>query len=145
MPATYSYDVAITVTLPSSARKLSTEQQYSLYVDEYLNILNKHKHTSVVELTLNYDVHFHSLVSFKDLEKDVQPLMYAKNLFRKTFGQTCIKQSTDSENWCKYMFKDLNKTNDMIKGRCLLRDDYEAYVYWQELDDSERSYKKHIT
>lgn len=131
MPATYSYDIAVTVTLPPLSRRMTSEEQYEHYIPLYKDLLRKHKHTSVVELTSNYDVHIHCVVSFKDLPKDSNPLMYAKNLFRRKFGFTCVKQCTDINGWAEYLFKDLHKTNDLLKGACLLQDDYELHTNWK--------------
>lgn len=122
-----SCDIALTVTLRSSLKRLDAEGQYTLTKDKLLNKLRNCKHTTVVELTSNYDVHYHSILQIplnKCMNKS--PLRYIKDVFRSDFGFTCVKQVENYEGWIDYLKKDITETSKVIAGT-ILKDDYKVF------------------
>jgi hypothetical protein len=92
-----------------------------------LNRLRNCKHTTVCELTSNYDVHYHSILSLPlDKCNGKDPHRYIKDIFRSEFGFTCVKQVTEYEIWTQYLMKDIKETSKVIAG-AILKDDYEIF------------------
>lgn len=122
-----SCDIALTVTLRSSQKKLDAEGQYALTASKLLNKLRNCKHTTVAELTSNYDVHYHSILSIP-LDKccNKSPLRYIKDVFRLDFGFTCVKQVEDYDGWISYLQKDIGNTSKVLSGT-ILKDDYQVF------------------
>lgn len=123
MPAKYSADFALTVTLPSKARRYDAETQYRMYVDKLKALMVHCKHTTVVELTKNYDIHFHSIFKI-DLSKILHKTVdrYIKDIFRSEFGFTVVKQVENFNIWIDYLRKDLHETNKVVFP--IVKDDY---------------------
>lgn len=125
-----SYDCAVTITLPSRFRKMKAEDQYEHTYRLLMSLLHNHKCTVIVELTSNFDVHYHAIVSLRNVEGN--PLKYLKDRFRLSFGYTCIKQVEDYTGWCNYLQKDIKETAKAIYP--ILKDDYNIFEKQFELD-----------
>lgn len=114
---------AVTVTLPSTSRKLPAEAQFDKYKERFINCFFHFKVSAVCELTSNYDIHFHAVCSVKPEHYVSKPQKYLKDVFRAQFGFTCIKEVTDFDGWINYLKKDIDNTtaHGLI---AILRDDY---------------------
>lgn len=126
MPSEWSYDIAVTVTLKQLHRKLDAEGQYDKTKSKILELLRCCKATIVAELTTNYDIHYHAIVSIPNRSlRNKEPLRWLKDRFRSDFGFTCIKQVDDYHGWVGYLMKDIVETRKVVEP--ILRDDYEVY------------------
>lgn len=119
----WSCDIALTVTLKGSQKRLDAEGQYTLTKDKVLNRLRNCHHTTIVELTTNFDVHYHSILKL-DLNKanNKSALRYIKDVFRADFGYTCVKQVEDYDGWAEYLAKDITATSAVLSP--IVKDDY---------------------
>lgn len=129
--STLSYEVALTVTLPASARKLTADEQISKYLGAYMSVMDRYcKHTSLIELTQNYDVHWHAICQIRDLPTGALPMKFLVDKFKKTdLGMVKAYQVWD-QGWETYLFKDVDKTNLMINRSAVVKDDYGKYNPW---------------
>jgi len=116
---------AVTVTLPSIARRLTAEAQLEKYKAPFLRAFGDcWKVSAVCELTTNYDIHFHAVCSVKLPYKVNQPMKRLKDIFRVHFGFTCIKEVINFDGWIDYMTKDLGSTQRDYDIYPVLVDDY---------------------
>lgn len=134
-PPKWSVDYAITVTLPSKARKHVAEVQHSMYTPKYIQILRDCRHSSIVELTSNYDVHYHGFVRVNlNQARARDPLKYIRDLFRNDFGFICVKQVDNHAGWLEYCLKDKKNTSFVILSP-IVKDHFDYFDPPQEKID----------
>lgn len=124
-----SVDYSFTVTLKPIVCTAPPEYQYDrtyLEIIKRLRCLNC-KITCVAELTKNYDIHYHGIISFNVLSKSYEKDF--KDLFRSSriFGYNYIKQIDDMPGWSQYIGKDLNSFRDIMNRPPILIDEYNIF------------------
>lgn len=136
-PSKWSYDIALTVTLRSSHKRLDAEGQYVLTKEKLLQKLSNCKLTLIAELTSNYDVHYHGILRIPiDKCKNKHPLRYIKDVLRSEFGFTCVKEVDSYAGWVEYLQKDIEETSKVIYP--ILKDDYDIFDKRLYVDDIEK-------
>lgn len=122
----YSYDIALTVTLKSKHRSIDAEAQFALTRRGILEKLRNCKSTVIAELTRNFDIHYHAILSIPlDKTNGKHPLRYIKDIFRSEYGLTCVKQVDNYEGWIDYLKEDIDETSRVIYP--ILKDDYDIF------------------
>lgn len=128
----YTQEYAFTITLQPKLHKHSIRHQLDCTAYSILPLFPHCLITIVVELTKQYNVHYHGIIQFyKPLLKGKTPLSYWYNKLRNhaTIGFTCLKVIDDIENWKKYITKDIITTkeelNNTIYKNVILRDQHQ--------------------
>lgn len=129
----YSCDFALTWTLMPVMKRMECKVQYAKAVPVFMDKLKHCFHSTVVELTKDYDVHFHSIIKI-DLELcKNNPRKYLIDLFRdqrNMFGKYTIDPVTDYNGWIDYLKVDIEKTKeDLLECQpVILLDNYKVLV-----------------
>jgi hypothetical protein len=113
-----SVSVALTVTLSKYIKGFPAEKQDLLCRERILEIFQKYKAkaTCVIELTQNFDAHYHAIVSVPlNILAKQNVYKLVTDMFRgdKHFGFTCVKPILSEEGWCKYLLKDFEVTKGL--------------------------------
>lgn len=114
-----SVKYSFTITLKPNLFQYKAEEQYDksyLTLVKHLMTLSK-KFSVVAELTKNYNIHYHGIITFTLHEKQKSNFMKKfTDSFRKNtcFGFVNIKQITDEQGWINYITKDLKITRESI-------------------------------
>lgn len=116
---------ALTLTLKPKWYMLTPQKQIERILKD--TTFSLFKGTVVCELTKKMNVHLHCYMKFTGKNVEEQILCFS-NLLRdsKTFGFYDLKElleQSDVDNWVKYMFKDIDKTQRLI-GWTHLKDTY---------------------
>jgi len=105
---------AFTVTLKPQCFKKDARAQFEGTADAIEEILCGlgYNVTCVAELTKNYNIHFHGIITFTKFSFYVnyQKLFVDKFRNNKVFGFVNIKQMEDESGWIEYISKDFQTT-----------------------------------
>jgi len=86
------------------------------------------KHTTVVELTSAYNVHYHAIFQVPlNLCENNNASKYIHDRIRKhkCFGMSKIVQVTNTNGWMEYISKDVEETKAYVYP--ILQDDYNVF------------------
>lgn len=125
MPPVWSYDIAVTVTLPERYKRMSAELQLEHTKTSLLECFDNMEVSLVAELTQNYDIHYHGICRVPiERVKHGHVLRYVKDRLRK-FGFVCVKQVEDYPGWVEYLKKDIRTTIKEHRIYPIVKDDYD--------------------
>lgn len=112
----------LTITLKPIMYTKTAKEQFDMTYQYVLDILKPYKHTTVAELTVLNNVHYHSLIDIEGIiQKDI-----LLNRIRpyKLLGKphcTAVQYEVSYEN---YLLKDIIETNKVINRYPLIKDDW---------------------
>jgi len=104
---------AFTLTINPKLNKSTIVHQLNCTARSLQAIFHHAKISTVIELTPNYNVHYHGMIQFRKTEiKDKAPESYWYNKLRShpTIGYTVLKVLTDETKWVEYILKDVPRT-----------------------------------
>lgn len=125
-----SIPIAVTFTLKPSVFTHCLDKQIQLSMSQIRDFIDCTNSSGflIVELTKNYNVHFHSTMELMVPEKYLHKLeYYVKDYFRKSkiIGFIVVKPITDEIKWLQYMLKNYDKTLDYLEEF-----DYKSPILW---------------
>lgn len=130
-----SIEYALTVTLNPKLYRFKPSEQYRLTqlgLDQMFE-KTEWKISIIPEVTQNYNIHYHCIVSAYNIKKYKKGVVYSiHNKFRKMkhlYGYIYLKPITEFHIWQEYMVKDIEKTKqiiDMLPESNFERNDFEV-------------------
>lgn len=104
---------AFTLTVNPKLHKRSIVHQLNCTARSLMALFTHAKLTIVIELTQNYNVHYHGIIQFHYADiRDKAPESYWYNKLRDhpTIGYTVLKVMDDEAGWKNYIIKDMPRT-----------------------------------
>lgn len=104
---------AFTLTINPKLFKSTIIHQLNCTARSLQSLFHHAKISTVIELTKNYNVHYHGIIQFHKAEmKDRTPEGYWYNKLRNhpTLGYSVLKVMDQEEGWKEYILKDLPRT-----------------------------------
>lgn len=120
----------LTITLLPHLYSMTVKQQFELMAPYVKQILQGWSHTTIAELTLDENVHFHSIVQLDDksqagAEADRSKLIDRIRPFKKRYiGRTRCVPVWFEESWKTYITEDIKKTQRLITNP-VVQDDFQ--------------------
>lgn len=113
----------LTLTLRPSLYRFTAQEQYDKCYESLRTIFKYYKVFCIAELTQENNVHYHCIIELKSFKE--RALLLDK--FRKhnhKFGRKTCTQLIDYPKYVEYLFKDIEKTSQLINDY-VLQDDFE--------------------
>jgi len=116
--AEFTQCYAFTLTINPKLHKSTIIHQLNCTARSLQSLMHHAKISTVVELTTNYNVHYHGIIQFHYMDiKNKTPESYWHNKLRNhpTLGYSMLKVMTDEEGWKNYILKDVPRTMAELK------------------------------
>lgn len=129
-PTPQTVDYHLTVTLKPYLYAKTPYKQLVKSAVLLHKMLLAYKATIIAELTKDYNIHYHCLIStlVDRFDYKKRPFdYYVHDIFRRhrdTFGYIKCDQIKNYSEYVKYMMKDIDKTKEILEVTPIIRDDY---------------------
>lgn len=127
------YYIELTVTLKPYMYSKCLDDQVKLTKDRLLSVLHGFNKSIVIELTSQYNIHYHCLLTEK--KPSQEPFLRITDRLRseRWAGRRTIQGVQYYESYIKYMNKEISRTNKIIKSSSIVKDDFNILGFqWEE-------------
>jgi len=139
----FTQEYAFTLTVNPQLFKRTVVHQLNCTAKTLNSLFPHAKISTVMELTKNYNVHYHGIIQFHYADlKDKVPESYWHNKLRNhaTLGYSVLKPMVDEKGWKEYILKDLPRTEaelDKTYYTAIIQDEHGLQAYAQAMADAQ--------
>lgn len=116
--------LAVTVTLNPDVYKFDLNEQLERVVNMTRKHLEGEEYEFCAEVTAGLNVHLHGIMY--DTPRAWKRLRRLKHEGRRVIGFTYIKRVKDLPGWKRYMYKEFEKTSNVLGGNPIVLPHYES-------------------
>lgn len=114
-----------TVTLKPQMYHFKATEQFDKTAPYMKSILRGFEHTTVAELTMMHNIHYHSIVNLSVADKVV--VLDRLRLYHKELGRSSLSLVQFYDSYRLYLTKSIQNTIGIVNRDPVLQDDFEVF------------------
>lgn len=129
------YYIELTITLKPYMYSKTLDEQISATKKRLISVLHGFNKSIVIELTKDYNIHYHCLLTEKKVSSNPRLRIADKLRGEKWAGRRTIQGVQYYESYIKYMNKEIQETNKCITQSAIIIDDFSILGFQWETED----------